>query len=172
MNTYKHSGTTGDLIYSLPLVKYSGGGEFYLHLDQMVWLTQRFYGWDGDPHHRGRMNMLDFNFLKSFMEAQPYISKFDILDVKTTAITHNLDRFRPMFAVWPRPYYNYVDVYSATFGIDDPEVMKNMRQTAWLTVPNTSTYTGRDIVINRSLRYTPTILADNWNRWKKTRREY
>ena len=37
MKTFKHSGTGGDLLYSLPLVKYLGGGEFYLHLNQIDW---------------------------------------------------------------------------------------------------------------------------------------
>ena len=36
MNKFKHSGTLGDIIYSLPIVKYFGGGEFYLHLHQIA----------------------------------------------------------------------------------------------------------------------------------------
>ena len=44
MKTFKHSGTLGDIVYGLALTKYFGGGEFYLHLGQVDWIAQHYYG--------------------------------------------------------------------------------------------------------------------------------
>jgi len=96
-NNFKHSGAFGDLIYSLPMVKHFGGGGFYLHLGQLNWIGQHYYGSAPQEFHQGRLTLQDFDFMKSFMEAQDYISHFEILDASRTEITHNLDRFRPPF---------------------------------------------------------------------------
>ena len=87
MNRFKHSGTFGDLIYGLPLVKHFGGGEFYLHLNQIDWIGQHFYGSKPNPFHQGRLTQNDFDFMKDFMESQSYIEKFSVL----------LIQFRTMF---------------------------------------------------------------------------
>ena len=161
--TWKHSGTLGDLIYSLPIVKYLGGGEFYLHLDQVNFIGKFYYGSPPNPFHADRMNMKDFNFMKSFMEAQSYITKFDVLDPKTTEITHNLDKFRPAFVGHPG---NYVDIYADTFNICDPEIKEMLRKTNWLTVPESKTVEGRDVAVNRTARWTPPVLSHFWKDWK------
>lgn len=150
MKKFKHSGTYGDLIYSLPLVKYLGGGEFYLHLDQIDWIAKHYYGSQPPPVHQGRMTIQDFNALKPLMIAQNYISKFEILDPKSTEITHNLDRFREKFVGHPG---NYVDIYADTWAIKDPETMKTLRTSPWLTVPNPRPIPNKPWVINRTARW-------------------
>jgi len=164
MKKFKHSGTTGDIILSLPLVKYLGGGEFYLHLDQIDSICVRQWGVSAIPFHSGRMNQQDFDFMKDFMLAQEYITKFDVLDVQTTEITHNLDRFRDLFNQYQ---YNYIDVYSKTFKINDPVIQAQIRQTPWLTVPNTVILKDRNVIINRTERYLPAKLNSQWNTWKE-----
>ena len=104
MKKFKHSGTTGDIIYSLPLVKHLGGGEFYLHLDQINSICFNRWGTLPIPFHQGRMNQQDFDFMKDFMLAQEYITKFDVLDPQKTEITHNLDRFRDLFHQYQNNY--------------------------------------------------------------------
>ena len=163
INSFCHSGTLGDLLYSLPIVKHFGGGDFYLHLNQIGFITQFYYGSAPNPFHAGRMNMSDFNFMKSFMESQSYITKFDVLDPKTTEITHNLDKFRPAFVGHPG---NYVDIYAEVFGIRDAETKETLRKTNWLTVPEPKTVIGRDVAINRTTRWTPPNLSHFWNDWK------
>lgn len=162
-NTFKHSGTLGDLIYSLPIVKHLGGGDFYLHMHQIDYLSRTFYGVAAPPFHAGRMNQTDFEFMKKFMEAQSYIANFEPLDVKNTEITHNLDKFRPLFVRHPG---NYVDVYAMAFGIMDAITHETLRQTPWLDVPNPITLE-RDIVINRTLRWVPNTLSDIWKDWEQ-----
>ena len=54
MLTYKHSGTTGDLIYSLYLVRKMGGGHFKVAIENIENCVSK-YGYqsaDMDPAHR------------------------------------------------------------------------------------------------------------------------
>ena len=158
MLRFKHSGAYGDLIYGLPLVRHLGGGEFYLHLHQIDWIGQHYYGSRPDPFHQGRLTRDDFFGLEALIKAQPYIQKFEILAQQE--ITHNLDRFRPLFVGHPG---NYVDIYAHAFGITDPQIQAGLRNTPWLTVPTVRKVEGRPIVINRSLRWLPPTLPDYWH---------
>lgn len=162
MNSYKHSGAFGDLIYSLALVKHLGAGKFYLHLDQINWVGKFYYGSNPDPIHQNRLNQQDFEFMKSFMLSQDYIKSFSILD-QSAEVTHNLDRFRPLFVGHPG---NYVDVYSSAFGINDIELRKTIRNSPWLTVPQKRRASERSIVINRTARWLPPQISNQWNQWK------
>lgn len=159
--SFKHSGAVGDLIYSLPIVKHFGGGEFYLHLNQMDWIGQHYYGSPPAAFHQGRMTQQDYEYMVNFMMAQDYIQLFGILE--SEEITHNLDRFRPVFVGHPT---NYIDIYSAVFGILDPAVQKTIRTTPWLTVPSTLRYQDRDVVVNRTQRWIPSQLSPQWQVWK------
>lgn len=161
MKRFKHSGAFGDLIYSLPIVKHFGGGEFYLHLNQIDWIGQHYYGSPPNPYHRGRLTQQDFEYMKSFMEAQEYITKFDVMTPQTE-ITHNLDRFRPVFVGHPG---NYVDIYSSVFGLVD--FVETLRNTPWLTVPNPKPIPGKPIVINRTERWIPPQLGPQWQTWSE-----
>jgi len=159
-NKFKHSGAFGDLIYSLPTVKYFGGGEFYLHLNQIDWIGQHYYGSPPNPFHQGRMTQADFEYMQSFMEAQTYITKFGVMTPQTE-ITHNLDRFRVPFVGHPG---NYVDIYSDVFGITDKDTVRN---TPWLTVPNPRPIEGRRVVVNRTQRWIPPRPGSQWDKWKR-----
>ena len=162
MNTFKHSGTLGDIIYALPIMKHLGGGEFYLHMNQIDWIGMHYYGSKPTPFHQGRMTQTDLEFMRSFFEAQTYISKFAALDPNKDAITHNLDRFRPAFVGHPG---NYVDIYANTFSITDTNIQTQLRNTAWLSVPATD-IKSKPTVINRTARWTPRILSPKWAEWK------
>lgn len=167
MNTYKHSGALGDLIYGMVVPKYTGGGHFYLHLNQLDWIGQHYYGNQPGGFHQGRMTQKDFEYMKPFMEAQEYITGFDILDPNRTEISHNLDRFRPPFVMHPA---NYIDLYSEIFKLyDNAELANTIKTEPWLTVPNPRTIEGRPIVINRTSRWVPTDLSGHWNHWKNNK---
>jgi len=164
MKTFKHSGTLGDIVYALPIIKHLGGGEFYLHLNQIDWIGQHYYGSKPTPFHQGRMTKNDSNFIRSFFEAQTYITKYAELDINKDAITHNLDRFRPAFVNHPG---NYVDLYADTFGIINPTIKTTLRNTPWLTVPKAANLGSRTIVINRTARWTPRTLSPLWQQWQE-----
>jgi len=161
--TFKHSGTLGDIIYALPIMKHLDGGEFYLHMNQIDWIGQHYYGSKPTAFHQGRMTQQDLEFMRSFFEAQTYITKFAPLDPSKDAITHNLDRFRPAFVGHPG---NYVDIYASTFGITDTNIQTQLRNTPWLSVPATDTQS-RSIVINRTARWTPRSLSPKWKKWRE-----
>ncbi len=159
MKRFKHSGTLGDIIYSLAVVRHLGGGEFYLHLDQINWIVKHYYGGTPLPFHQGRMTPEDFKFMQSFMLAQDYITDFAVMDPAKTEITHNLDQFRTLFVGHPG---NYVDIYAETFGIRDPEQQKQLRQTPWLSVAEPKVIEGRNYVINRTGRWNDPQSRDSW----------
>jgi hypothetical protein len=162
MKRFKHSGALGDLIYSLPIMKQLGGGEFYLHLNQMDWIGQHYYGALPTPFHQGRMTKSDFDYMKDFMLAQEYVTKFDVLDPATHEITHNLDRFRPLFVGHPT---NYIDIYANAFSLTHEE-QGVVNSTPWLTVPNRTIIEGRSVVINRTQRWIPEQPGPAWSELK------
>jgi ADP-heptose:LPS heptosyltransferase len=162
MNKFKHSGTLGDIIYALPIVKHYGGGEFYLHLNQIDWVAQHYYGSTPDPFHKGRMTEQDFEFMRTFFEAQTYISKCDVLNPRTTEITHNLDRFRPLFVGHPT---NYIKTYCAAFGIQDAHIQEQLCSDPWLTVPEPVHLPNKTVVIHRSTRWVPKDRNPQYDQW-------
>lgn len=159
MNKFKHSGTFGDLIYSLPIVKHLGGGEFYLHLGQINWIGQHYYGSPPQPLHQGRMTQKDFDFLAPLLQSQPYITKVAVLDPNTTEITHNLDRFRTPFVTHPG---NYVDIYADVFGIKNPTTKQDLRNTPWIHIENPVRIPDKHLVINRTERWLPKNTTHAW----------
>lgn len=163
LRRFKHSGAFGDLIYGLALVQHLRGGEFYLHLNQINWIGRHYYGSDPSPFHQGRLNQEDYESLRPLLLDQPYISHVGIMD-NTVEITHNLDRFRPAFVNHPG---NYIDIYSDCFGITDAIERASIRNSPWLTVRNPKTVEGRPICINRTLRWLPPQLSDQWHTWRE-----
>jgi hypothetical protein len=108
------------------------------------------------------MTQADFDYMKDFMLAQEYITKFDVLDPATHEITHNLDRFRPLFVGHPT---NYIDIYANTFSLTHEE-QGVVNSTPWLTVPNPKIIESRSVVINRTQRWIPSEPGPAWNELK------
>jgi len=164
MKRFKHSGTLGDIVYGLALMKHLGGGEFYLHLNQVDWIGQHYYGSPPAAYHQGRMNEKDFEFMKDFMLAQDYITGFDTMTA-TTEITHNLDRFRPLFVNHPA---NYTTTYCMAFNIMDPVIHESIVELPWISVPNPIKVEGKPYVVNRSARgFTAPGCNPQWTDWKE-----
>lgn len=164
MNKFKHSGTLGDIIYGLPLVKYFGGGEFYLHLNQVNWIGEYYYKTPPQPYHNGKMDEKDLEFLAPLLLEQQYISNVGVLNPKTTEITHNLDRFRPLFVGHPA---NYITTYCMAFDIKNPAVVKKLNSEPWLHVKNPKTMPNKNYVVNRTSRgWSPKEKNPQWDQWK------
>lgn len=73
MRVFKHGGATGDIVYSLPVVRDLGGGEY--------WITMQ---------HEQRAQSI-----KKLLEVQPYISAVHIGN--PVSYTNDLDKFRDVF---------------------------------------------------------------------------
>jgi len=157
--TFKHSGTLGDIIYSLAVMKYQGGGEFYLHMNNIDHISNHYYGRSPIPFHQGRMNDQDFSFMKRFFESQEYITRFDRYR-PGIEITNDLDAFRKEFVRHPG---NYVDINCQAHGITDPELQKQIRTRPWLTVSTPKVLPGKQYVINRTSRWIPMEHNTSWD---------
>jgi ADP-heptose:LPS heptosyltransferase len=111
------------------------------------------------------MNQADFEFMKSFMLAQEYITEFTPLD-RNSEVTHNLDRFRNLFVDHSKAG-NYVDCYANTFGITDTYTQMILRTTPWLTVPTPRKLEGKVGVVNRTARWQAPTLPDAYAQWRE-----
>jgi hypothetical protein len=166
MNAFKHSGNYGDLIYSLPIVRHFGGGDFYLHLNQIDVLSRSYYNVPAPQEHQGRLNQRDFEFVRPLLAAQDYIKSVQILDPARSEITHNLDRFRDLFVDHTRAG-NYVDCYATTFGIRDDKLKECLRQIPWLDVPRAQAIPGKTVVVNRTTRWIQPQLPEFYKGWRE-----
>jgi hypothetical protein len=141
---FKHSGTFGDLIYSLSVIKKMGGGTLAVALGNIEKCVAE-YGYrpdEVDPMHKGRFRNQDFDILKPLLTRQSYIDK---ITVWTGDQDVDLDRFR---GVLFRGFEgNYVQAYHMTFGLPfAPEVLDE----TWIEA---DAKTIAPVVINRTFRY-------------------
>ena len=154
MNSYKHSGTFGDTIYSLSAAKKLGPGEFNICLRNVEGIARK-YGYnekDIIPDHKGRYVEKDFDLLAPLIQRQPYITKVSVYD--GAPVTHDLDDFR---GVWGRGVWgNFNQVYAKTFKLPEPDPLE-----PWLEC---NPIREAAVVINRTTRYyrdTPDV-TETW----------
>jgi len=141
---YKHSGTFGDLIYSLSVIKKMGVGTLAIALNNIEkCVAEHGYRPDEvDPIHKGRFTVGDFNLLEPLLERQSYIN-----NVQPWKGQHDvdLDRFR---GVLFRGFEgNYVQAYHLTFGLP---FTKDVLDETWLEADPKRM---ASVVINRTFRY-------------------
>ena len=141
---FRHSGTFGDLIYSLSVVKKMGGGTFAVHLENIEKCVAQ-YGYrpdEVDPAHKGRFRNADLDLIRPLLSRQPYINS---VTVWTGDHDVDLDRFR---GVLFRGFEgNYVEAYHRTF---DMPVTADIYNETWLEADAKIV---APIVINRTFRY-------------------
>jgi hypothetical protein len=147
MKTYKHSGTLGDLIYSLPIVKKMGGGEFKIALHNIENCVAQ-YGYspdEVDQAHKGRFAPADVALLRPLLERQSYIEKVSTWSQGDAEPEVDLDRFRgTLFRGFEG---NYVQAYHLAFGL--PFNLSDYDAT-WLEADAKQV---APIVVNRTPRY-------------------
>ena len=141
---YKHSGTFGDLIYSLSVVKKLGAGAFAIALNNIeICVAQYGYRPDEvDIMHKGRFTVADFNLIEPLLTRQSYIT-----DVVPWKRIHDidLDQFR---GVLFRGFEgNYVEAFYKTFNLPFTADVYNE---TWLEADPLQM---ASVVINRTFRY-------------------
>lgn len=156
MTTFRHSGTTGDLIYSLYMVKKMGGGQFQVGIENLENVLSK-YGYQPahiDPLHRGRFSFQDYLWLKPLLEKQSYITSVGTWTPGTSDPDVDLDAYR---GVLYRTFEgNILEAYHRTFGM---EFTTQDYQTPWLEV---EPKTVAPIVVSRSARYHPRNSEAGW----------
>ena len=141
---YKHSGTFGDLIYSLSVVKKLGAGAFAIALNNIETCVAR-YGYrpdEVDIMHKGRFTVADFNLIEPLLTRQSYIT-----DVVPWKGIHDidLDQFR---GVLFRGFEgNYVEAFYKTFNLP---FTADVYDETWLEADPLRM---ASVVINRTFRY-------------------
>ena len=148
MITYRHSGTLGDLIYSLSVVKKMEPGRFMVAINNIENCVSQ-YGYraeEVDPAHKGRFTTRDFELLAPLLERQSYIKETCTWHRGDTEPDIDLDLFR---GVLFRGFEgNYVEAYHKTFGI--PYKLPDVQQELWLEA---DPVTVAPIVVSRTPRY-------------------
>ena len=137
MNTFKHSGDLGDIIFALPTVRALGGGVLYLDPN----------GGESDPlvkwpnFTRTKLNRQSIEFIRPLLLEQDYIS--DVRFWQGEPVQYNLDKFRQHIR-----FNNLADSHLAAFNLP----LTN-RDQAWINPSNPIVLPGRPLVASRSLRY-------------------
>jgi hypothetical protein len=159
MKTYKHSGTLGDLIYSLSVVKkmaVENNAMFLVALNNIEHCVAQ-YGYrseEVDPAHRGRFTYQDYEWLRPLLKRQSYIADVGTWTQGTPEPDVDLDRFR---GVLFRGFEgNYVEAYHRTFGL--PFLMQDY-DTPWLEADPVQV---APIVVSRTPRYRDPIGDSLW----------
>jgi hypothetical protein len=150
MITYKHSGTLGDLIYSLSIVKKMEPGQFLIALNNIENCVAQ-YGYradEVDPAHKGRFTEQDYAWLRPLLERQSYIQSAGTWRQGDAEPDVDLDRFRgTLFRGFEG---NYVEAYHRAFGL--PFTMQDY-DTPWLEADPVKT---QPVVVSRTFRYRST----------------
>ena len=149
-STYRHSGTLGDLIYSLSIVKkmaVENNAVFLVALNNIENCVAQ-YGYrpeEVDPAHKGRFTHQDYEWLKPLLNRQPYIDYLGTWTQGTSEPDVDLDKFRgTLFRGFEG---NYVEAYHKAFNI--PFSAEDY-QTTWLEADPIKT---KPIVVSRTFRY-------------------
>ena len=150
MTTYRHSGTLGDLIYSLSVVKkmaVENNAMFLVALNNIENCVSQ-YGYrpeEVDPAHKGRFTYQDYEWLRPLLARQSYIQDVGTWTQGTPEPDVDLDCFR---GVLFRGFEgNYVEAYHRTF--DLPFRMSDYDM-PWLEA---DPVTVKPIVVSRTFRY-------------------
>jgi hypothetical protein len=150
MTTYRHSGTLGDLIYSLAVVKKMTPGRYMVAIDNIEACVAKYsFGnpdWaEVDPAHRGRFTTQDYEWLRPLLERQSYITDTCTWHVGDAEPDVDLDQFRgTLFRGFEG---NYVQAYHMAFGL--PFKLSDY-ETPWLEADAKRVAA---IVVSRTFRY-------------------
>lgn len=127
MITYLHSGTLGDLIYSLSIVRKLERGKFLVAINNINDVAQKYMYCDPLPEHQGRFTALDYKLLSPLLRRQSYIDSVDTWKKGDEPPTVDLDRFREI--LFKSFNGNYVEAYHKVFEVP---FTKECLQETWL----------------------------------------
>lgn len=147
MKTYKHSGTAGDTIYSLDIVKKMGGGMFLVALENIENCIMKYTGRPADvaPEHAGRYTFQDYQLLKPLLQRQSYIKEVGTWTQGTPEPEVDLDHFRSF--LYRQFEGNIIEAYHKAFGLSWDD---SMYSDVWLEADPIKEAA---IVVNRTSRY-------------------
>jgi len=157
MTTYRHSGTLGDLIYALYMIKKMGNDPDFQVALYNVEATCQKYGYDPKnivPEHRGRFTEKDYAWLLPLLERQSYISKVSTWVQGDPEPDVDFDEFRGI--LYKTFEGNIIETYHRTFNMP---FSRNDVMTPWLEADPVRV---KPIVVTRSFRCRPSNGEAEW----------
>lgn len=147
MKTFKHSGTAGDTIYSLDIVRKMGGGNFSIAIGNIENCIMQYTGRPADvaPEHRGRYTEQDYAMLAPLIARQSYITNVEKWYPGDAAPDVDLDHFRSF--LYRKFEGNIIEAYHKAFDLPWNDSMYN---DVWLEADPKREAA---IVVNRTNRY-------------------
>jgi hypothetical protein len=141
MNIFKHGGATGDIIFSLPVVKAAGGGIYHITMAD----AQRSES------------------IAELIRVQPYITEVNLGE--PASYTHNLDRFRDVFT---GAYDNIIDAHFRAQGLPNdrswqdgwltlPELDIDFQKEDYCVINRTERYNDEGFDWGKELEYLRTL---------------
>jgi hypothetical protein len=114
MTTFSHSGNLGDIIYSLPVVKHFGGGDFHIKIGNVPNVIRKYNNGPVPAEYEGKLSESDYKWLAPLLESQDYVKNVSPWNGET--IDYDLDEFRG--TVGQSFTGNFLETYFKTFKID------------------------------------------------------
>lgn len=158
MKTYRHSGTLGDLIYSLSILRKLEPGKFLVALNNIENCVAQ-YGYrpeEVDEAHKGRFTEQDYAWLLPLLRRQSCIRDIGTWRQGDIEPDVDLDRFRgTLFRGFEG---NYVQAYHLAFGL--PFQIEDLA-VPWLEADAKQV---RPMVVSRTFRYRDPAADEVWRR--------
>ena len=147
MKTYKHSGTAGDTIYSLDIVRKLGGGTFTIAIGNIENCIMKYTGRPADvaQEHRGRYTEQDYAMLAPLIARQPYITNVQRWEPGWPEPDIDLDNFRSY--LYRQFEGNIIEAYHKAFNLPWDNLMY---EDVWLEA---DPIREASVVVNRTNRY-------------------
>jgi len=158
------SGSFGDSIYSLCLVKMLGGGNMYVKLDDMDRFAREVLGWPDAGPASGRYTQRDYDVIEPLLKSQSYLTSVQIWKDEKFDYDFN-DHYKfHLLNGWKG---NQTECYALTQGmnIHDPKIKNQLLQEPWLTPVSPIKIPGKPFVVNRTARYLYGQPSDEWFQW-------
>ena len=164
MQTFSHSGPTGDVFNSLSVVRALGGGHFYLKLHNIERTVRELLGWPVTGLHKDRMTQQDFDSIREFILHQPYITGCTVwagepvdYDLDRAALHHEVGRF-------PR---NFSNQYARALGMDLDQYLRPLQIEPYMECRDALEIPGRPFVVFRGPRYQEgnPVESPQWRSW-------
>lgn len=135
IKSFLHSGKLGDIIWSLPLIRYLGGGNLYLRINEF------------DPGaNEYKLTQQSAESIVALLEQQPYITGVEIYD--NQSIDYNLDLFRTkIFQIKT----SIAGSFFHTFDLSSIDIDSELDR-PWLSVTPNQDFKDK-IVVSRTKRY-------------------
>jgi len=149
MNSFSHSGTTGDTFSSCVIPKILGGGDFYLRLNNLENILPP--GWTNKgTRHEGRMTQHDYDIMREFMLHQSYINRFEVwngepIDYVLENAAKHLET-----GCFPR---NFPNQHAKAQGINIEQYYQQLQVDPYMECREPRRFPGRPIVIHRAPHY-------------------